>query len=197
MRMVGKIAMVSLLCAALACSPRDFLTRRLARDLIAGAEGFKAPQDFWLKTGLVSNREFDSPETLVLQRRGWIIGTQQKCPPGMEPAPCWDVILSPAGVDAFKPLITNGASETSAIHVARREFVDITEISKSGNFADVEFTWHWVATNEVGTALYDSGVRYRSTVAFRRYDDGWRVITEQLRSNQTLEDALRNAQTAP
>ena len=51
--------------------------------------------------------------------------------------------------------------------------------------------------NEVGAALYDSGARYRSTVAFRRFDDGWRVVTEQFRSNQSIEEALRDAQPAP
>ncbi len=83
---------------------------------------------------------------------------------------------------------------TGTVKVARREVVDITGISKSGNFADVEFTWHWIPLNEVGTALYDSGVRYHSTVAFRRYDDGWRVLTERVRRDQTLEDALRDSQ---
>ncbi len=84
-----------------------------------------------------------------------------------------------------------------SVRVARRELLEITGISKAGNFADVDFTWHWIALNEVGSALYDSGVRYRSTVAFRSYDDGWRVVTEPIRSNQSLDDALRNAQTAP
>ncbi len=185
---------VMLLCSTIACSPRDFLSRRLARDLIAGAEAFRAEQVFSLKTGVVSNQEFNSPESLVLQRRGWIIGTQQKCPPTTAPAPCWDIVLSPAGVDTFKPLLRSGPMGTGTVKVARREVVDITGISKSGNFADVEFTWHWVPLNEVGTALYDSGVRYRSNVSFRRYDDGWRVLTEQVRSDQTLEDALRNSQ---
>jgi hypothetical protein len=35
-------------------------------------------------------------------------------------------------------------------------------------------------------------------VGFRSYDDGWRVVNENVRSNQTMEDALRNAEaTAP
>jgi hypothetical protein len=197
MRIAATIAAALLLCSAVACSPRDFLTRRLGRDLIAGAEPFKSPQVFWLRTGVVSNKDFNSPDSLVLQRHGWIIGTEEKCPPGVEPAPCWDVVLSPAGVATFKSLIPNAASGITAVQVAHRELVEITGISKAGNFADVEFTWHWVPTNEVGTALYDSGVHYRSAVAFRRYDDGWRVVTEQVRSNQSLEEALRNAQAAP
>jgi hypothetical protein len=196
MRLAATIAAV-LLCSSVACSPRDFLSRRLARDLIASAEAFRVEQVFSLKTGVVSNGDFNSPESLVLQRRGWIIGTQQKCPPAITPAPCWDVVLSPAGVDTFKSLLPSGATGIVAFKVARREVVEITGISKSGNFADVEFLWHWVPTNEVGNALYDSGVRYRSTVSFRRYDDGWRVLTEQVRSDQTLEDALRNSQPAP
>ena len=83
------------------------------------------------------------------------------------------------------------------IKAAEREIVEITGISKAGNFADVEFLWHWVALNEVGGALYDSGVHYRSTVGFRKFDDGWRVQTEPLHNNQPLDDALRTAQPAP
>ncbi len=72
--------------------------------------------------------------------------------------------------------------------------ISITGISKAGNFADVEFLWHWVSLNPVGAALYDSGVRYRSTVAFRGYDDGWRVVEQNTPRDQTLEEALHNAQ---
>ncbi len=192
----GLVLLFPLLCAALACSPRDFLTRRLAADLISASPTFKAPQVFWLKTGIVSNREFNSPDSMVLQHRGWIIGTQQKCPPGAEPPPCWDVVLSPLGVDVIRPLIPvadPGAGPTS-IHVARRELVAISGISKTGNFADVEFTWRWVALNPVGSALYDSGVHYRSVVQFRAYDDGWRVFDEPARANQPLDESLRNAE---
>ena len=191
--------MTVVLCAAPACSPRDFLTRRLAGDLISASDTFKAPQVFWLKTGIVSSKDFNSPDSLVLQRQGWIIGSQQKCPAGVDPPPCWDIVLSPHGVDVFRSLIsesTHGGTQVP-IRVARRELVDITGVSKVGNFADVEFLWHWVATNEVGSALYDSGVRYRSIVGFRNYDDGWRLQTEPLRNNQSLDDALRNAQPAP
>jgi hypothetical protein len=199
MRIPKALLLTVVLCLAPACSPRDFLTRRLAADLISGSDAFKAPQVFWLKTGIVSNKDFNSPDSLVLQRQGWIIGTQQKCPAGVDPPPCWDVVLSPHGVDAFRSLIsesTHGGTQVP-IRVARRELVDVTGISKAGNFADVEFLWHWVAMNEVGSALYDSGVRYRSTVGFRSYDDGWRVQTEPLRNNQPLDDALRTAQPAP
>jgi hypothetical protein len=186
------------LCIAPACSPRDFISRRLATDLISSSEAFKAPQVFWLKTGIVSNKDFNSPDSLVLQRRGWTIGTQQKCTAGVDPPPCWDVILSPHGVDTFRSLISESTrgGTLMPIRVAQREIVDITGISKAGNFADVEFLWHWVPLNEVGGALYDSGVRYRSTVGFRSYDDGWRVQSELLHNNQPLDDALRTAQPA-
>lgn len=191
----------ALLCSGLACSPRDFLTRRLAADLITASETFKTPQVFWLKTGIVSNRDFNSPDSMVLQHRGWIIGTEQKkCPPGVDPPPCWDVVLSPFGVDVFRPLIsdTSPGIGPMSLHVARRELVNITGISKAGTFADVEFTWRWVALNPVGAALYDGGVYYRSTVGFRSYDDGWRVVNEAVPSNQSLEEALHNAEpTAP
>ena len=174
------VALMTLLCLIPGCSPRHYLTRRLAGDLISASEVFKAPQTVWIATGVVSNKDFNSPESMVLQRRGWIIGTQQKkCSAGVEPEPCWDVVLSPLGVDIIRPLIASGSSATGsmAIQAVRRELVGISGISKAGNFADVEFTWHWVALNKVGEALYDSGVRYRSTVAFRSYDDGWRVVS--------------------
>lgn len=196
MRTTKILALALCLCAALACSPRDFLTRRLAADLISGSEIFKAPQIFWLKTGPVSNKDFNAPEALVLQRRGWIIGTETKCPPGLEPPPCWDVVLSPLGVGTFRPLIGPDAGNLVAVRVARRELIDITGISKSGNAAEIEFTWRWNPINEVGSALNDRGVRYRSTVAFRSYDDGWRLVEEPLRTNQSLDEALRNAQPA-
>lgn len=82
------------------------------------------------------------------------------------------------------------------VHVARRELVSITGISKAGSLADVEFLWHWVPLNDVGKALFDSGVNYHATVGFRNYDDGWRVVAGPTRSNQPLEDALHNSQPA-
>jgi hypothetical protein len=187
-----------LLCTTLGCSPRDFLTRRLAADLISASEVFRTPQMFWLTTGVVSNKDFNSPDSMVLQRRGWISGSEEKCPPGVEPSPCWDVVLSPLGVETIRPLVVGGAVGTGPIpiQVARRQLVGVTGISKSGNLADVEFTWRWVSLNPIGAALYDAGVRYRSTVGFRGYDDGWRVVNEGAHTNQTMDDALRTAESS-
>ena len=168
----------------------------MAADLISASETFKAPQVFWLKTGIVSNRDFNSPDTMVLQRRGWIIGTQQKCPPGVEPPPCWDVVISPLGVDTFRPLISDispGVAPMS-LPVARREMVNVTGISKAGTFADVEFSWRWGALNPVGAALYAAGVNYRSTVGFRSYDVGWRVVDAAVKTSPSLEESLRTAE---
>jgi hypothetical protein len=196
MRIRKVFLLAVLLCLGLGCSPRDFLTRRLAADLISASDAFKAPQLFWLRTGIVSNKDFSSPDSMVLQRRGWIIGTEQKCPAGIDPPPCWDVLLSPLGVDTIRPLISTALPENGpiGIQVARRELVNISGISKAGNFADVEFTWRWVSINQVGAALYDGGVHYRSTVGFRGYDDGWRVVEQNIPSNQSLDEALRGAQ---
>ncbi|MGB6385711.1 MAG: hypothetical protein WBE45_09450 [Terriglobales bacterium] len=196
MRTWKLLLLAVLLCLSLSCSPRDFLTRRLAADLISASEVFKAPQLFWVKTGIVSNKDFSSPDSMVLQRRGWIIGNEQKCPAGVDPPPCWDVLLSPLGVGTIRPLISSALPDNGpiGIQVARRELVSISGISKAGNFADVEFTWRWVSINQVGAALYDSGVHYRSTVGFRGYDDGWRVVEQNVPSNQSLDEALRNAQ---
>jgi len=199
MRTAKALAVTVSLFLALACSPRDFLTRRLATDLISASEAFRAPQVFYLRTGVISNKDFSAPDSLVLQRRGWIIGNPAPCPVGVEPPPCWDVLLSPHGVEVFRPLMPNPTPGASLVEIrlARRQLLEITGISRADNNAEVEFTWHWVALNEVGTALYDNGVRYRSTVAFRKYDDGWRVTTEAVHGNQTLDEALHNAQPAP
>src|SRR5271154_5432937 len=185
-----------LLCLGLGCSPRDFLTRRLAADLISASDTFKASQLFWLRTGIISNKDFSSPESMVLQRRGWVIGTEQRCASGVEPPPCWDVVLTPLGVETIRPLIAHALPDNGpiAIQVARRELLGISGISKTGNVADVEFTWRWVSINQIGAALYDSGVHYRSTVGFRGYDDGWRVVELSVPGNQPLDDALHNAQ---
>jgi hypothetical protein len=200
MRTAKTLLLAVLLCLIPGCSPRDFLTRRLAADLISANDTFKAPQVFWLSTGIVSNKDFSSPDSMVLQRHGWIIGTEQKCSAGIGPPPCWDVVLTPLGVDTIRPLISTAlpGNGSIGIQVARRELLSISGIAKAGNVADVEFTWRWASINPVGEALYDSGVRYRSTVGFRGYDNGWRVVVQNVPSNQPLEEALRNAQpTAP
>jgi hypothetical protein len=197
----AKISLLAVLfCLILGCSPRDFLTRRLAADLISASDAFKAPQVFWLSTGIVSNKDFSSPDSMVLQRHGWIIGTEETCPAGIDPPPCWDVVLTPLGVDTIRPLISTALPGNGpiGIQVASRELLSISGIAKAGNFADVEFTWRWASINPVGEALYDGGVHYRSTVGFRGYDNGWRVVVQNVPSNQPLEEALRNAQpTAP
>jgi hypothetical protein len=184
--------------ALLSCSPRDFLSRRLATDLIAASDSFNTSQQFVLRTGVVSNKEYLSPEYLVLQRRGWISATSSACSPGIAPAPCWDVLLTPSGVDTVRTLVAaEDASKPSiAIPAAKRELIAVTGISKQGNFADVEFTWKWVPANEVGDALYSGDLHYKSTVGFREYDDGWRIAPTSARPGQTMDDALKNAEPA-
>jgi len=202
--LLGVLLCLILLWMDLGCSPRNFLTRRLAADLISASDTFKEPQLFSLRTGIVSNKEFSAPDYMVLQQRGWLIGSEVKCPAGIDPPPCWDVLLTPLGVETVRPLISSAVTGNGRdngpmeIPVARRQLLGISGISKAANVADVEFTWRWVSINQVGAALYDSGVRYRSTVGFRGYDDGWRVVEQTIPSNQTLDEALRNAQpTAP
>ena len=179
MRKLWIVSLVALLCAAPACSPRDFLTRRLAADLIAGSDVFKSPQQFWLRTGVVSSKDYSSPEYLVLQHRGWITGTSVPCEPkapGFRATPpaCWDVVMTPLGVDAFRALLPNNSTPAQyfSVPIAKRDLVEVTGISKAGNFADVEFRWKWVPMNEVGAALSSGGVVYNSVVGFRQYDDG-------------------------
>ena len=177
------------------CSPRDFLTRRLASDLIATSNPFRAPQQFQLHTGVLPNDDYLSQEYLLLQHHGWLSATKAPCPPALLPPPCWDVALTPSGVDTFQDLIPPGDADKQSftIPAARRELVAITGIAKQGAIADVEFTWHWIPLNEVGAVLYPGDGHYRSTVALQDYDDGWRLMQGNSRP-QTLDEALKNAE---
>jgi hypothetical protein len=191
---------VAVLCISTACSPRDFLTRRLAAALIAGSDTFTVPQQFLLRTGPVSNKDFSSPQYLVLQHRGWIIGSATACPADVTPPPCFDVAFTPLGVDTFRDLIRGSETgkQTFNIPTARRELVSITGISKEDNLAEVEFTWRWAPQNEVGSALNVGGLQYRSSVAAKHYDDGWRLVDGSApRGGQSLDDALKNAEPIP
>ncbi len=193
------LSALALLCLNAACSPRDFLTRRLATDLIAGSDTFKATQKFWLRTGTTSNQDYFSPEYLVLQHRGWITAANVACPPAVAPPPCWDVALTPLGVGVFRDLIPANTvqSQYFGVPVARRQLTGVTGISKNGAVADVDFLWKWVPLNEAGQALFAGDVQYKSTVTFRLYDDGWRVAEAAMpKTNQGLDDALKNAQPA-
>ena len=187
-----------LLCLLAGCTPRDFLTRRLAADLIVSSPAFKTAQQFSLNIGIVSNKDYLSPEYLVLQHAGWLTGVRVKCPPNLAPPPCWDVALSPMGVETFRDLIpSNGVGRPPfTIPTARRDLVAITGISRNGNLADVDFTWKWLPLNEVGDALYAGGVRYSCTVGFKHYDDGWRVLEPAGPANTTqdLDSALKNSE---
>jgi hypothetical protein len=181
------------------CSPRDFLTRRLAADLIAGSQTFRAQRQFQLHTGVIANQDYLSPNYLALQHRGWISTTNAPCPPALAPPPCWDVALTPSGVDTLQSLIAPGDAEKPSFNIpaARRELIAITGIAKQGNIADVEFTWRWIPLNEVGAVFYSSDAHYRSTASFRCYDDGWRLAESAARSGQPLDEALKNAEPAP
>jgi hypothetical protein len=190
MRKLWIVSIVGLLCAAPACSPRDFLTRRLASDLIAGSDVFKSSQQFWLRTGVISGKDYSSPEYLVLQHHGWITGTSVECEPKVlghraSPPACWDVVLTPSGVDVFRALLPNNTSPGQSFSVP-----------VAGNFADVEFQWKWVPMNELGAALSSGGAVYTSVVGFREYDDGWRVMQSSGHNNQSLDEALKNTDPA-
>lgn len=186
----------ALLWFAVSCSPRDFLTRRLATDLIAGSDTFKTTQLFWLRTGVVSNKDYTSPEYVVLRRRGWITGSGVACPPDLVPPPCWDMVITPLGVDALRDWVTASAASSQyiSVPVAQRELLAVSGIHKNGTVADVDFQWRWAAVNDVGAALYAKATEYNSTVSFVHYDDGWRLIEgNAVKSAQGLNDALRNA----
>src|SRR5271169_975286 len=99
------LVLALLLLASLAWSPRDFLTHRLAAAMISNSASFRSPQEFSVHTGVVSNQDYLSPETLVLLQRGWLSATNAKCPNGLTPPPCWDLALTPSGVDTFHSLM--------------------------------------------------------------------------------------------
>jgi hypothetical protein len=192
---------ITILCTAsllllTSCSPRDFLTRRLAADLIATSDTFRVQQQFQLRLGAVANKDYLSPDYLALQHHGWISATNIPCPPVLALPPCWDVMLTPSGVDTFQSLIAPGDAENQSITIpaARRELLAITGIARQGNVADIEFTWRWIPLNEVGAVFYSPDAHYRSTVGFRRYDDGWRVVQGVPHPGQPLEEALKNVE---
>ncbi len=180
------------------CSPRDFLTRRLAADLIAASPTFRAQQQFQMRIGILSNKDYLSPDYLALQHRGWISATQARCPAEIAPPPCWDVALTPSGVDTFQALVAPGdaGKQSFSIPAAHRELVEVTGMVKQGSTADVEFTWKWIPANEVGAAFYTPAAHYRSTANFRSYDDGWRLV-ETPHPVQSLDEALKSAEPAP
>jgi len=194
-----QLAFVATLLLLSACSPRDFITRRLATDLILSSSDFRAHQRFALQTGVLSGKDYPSPEYLVLQHRGWISATTARCPRELTPPPCWDVVLTPSGVDAVRSAIPGEQNNGSllALPVARRELVGVTGIARQGDAADVEFTWKWTPLNEIGAALYSGDLQYKSTVAFRKFDDGWRMLERNLHSGQSIDDALKNAEPIP
>lgn len=182
------------------CVQRDPLTRAFAAEAISASESFKTPQQFFLRTGVIANKDYMSPEYLVLQRRGWITGVTVPCTADVAPPPCYDVALTPIGVETFRDLIPTDikAKQYFPISTAHRQMVSVTGISRVDNLADVDFIWHWVPMNEVGAALVSSAVNFRSTVGFKHYDDGWRVIEgTATKSNQSIDDALRDAQPQP
>jgi hypothetical protein len=192
------LVLTLLLLASLAWSPRDFLTHRLASAMIAASPAFKSPQQFWLRTGVVSNQDYLSPEYLVLLQRGWLSATGARCTANVAPPPCWDIALTPSGVDTFRALMapSDTGKPSFSIPAAKRELVAITGISKQGGVGDVDFIWKWDPINEVGAAVYSGDLSYRSTVGFRSYEDGWHLVQTPFHSGQSIDDALKNAEPA-
>lgn len=180
------------------CTPRDLLSRRLAGDLIAASPTFRTQPRFQLRTGIVSNQDYLSSDYVVLQHRGWISAANAHCPAELTPPPCWEITLTPSGVDTFQSLVAPGDAnkQSFTIPAARRELIAVTGIARQGDNADIGFTWQWIPLNEVGAVLYSSDVHYRSTVGFRNYDDGWRLVESTPHPTQSIDDALKNAEPA-
>ena len=180
------------------CSPRDFISRRLATDLILSSTQFRVHQRFVLQTGVLSSKDYPSPEFLVLQHRGWISATTAPCTRELTPPPCWDVLLTPSGVDAVRSAMPGEQNNASllSVPVAQRGLVNVSGIARQGDSADVEFVWKWTPLNEIGAALYSGDLQYKSMVAFRKFDDGWRMLERNPHSGQSMDDALKNAEPA-
>lgn len=186
------------ICFCFRPAPRDFLTRRLAADLIAGSDTFRTPQLWQLHTGIISNKDYLSPEYLLLLHRGWISAIRATCIPAVAPPPCWNTTLTPSGVDTFQSLIapSDVGKQSFSVPVARRELITITGVAKQGNVADVEFSWKWIPMNEVGALLHRTDAGYQSTASFRSYDDGWRLVERASYPAESFDEALRNAEPA-
>ena len=114
------------------------------------------------------------------------------------------MLLTPLGVETDPSLISNalpgiGTGERQRsieIQVALRELLGITGISQNRSLRRRGFTWRWVSINAGGRSTLRQRSTYRSTVGFRGYDDGWRVVEQAIPANQPLEESLRNAQPA-
>jgi len=147
-----------------------------AADLIAGSEGFRDAQQFWLRTGIMSNKTiFPGLPGTRAPRLDFRI--KHRLPFRHQSAPCWDVALTPNGVNIFHDLILrmpelhnisvcSGAKRTAGSdrHKPKR--------SAGGSGFSLE-----VDPAECrGAALYNENVEYISTAGFRQYDDGWRLI---------------------
>src|SRR5262249_4019934 len=132
MRKPTLVTLMFVLSSLLACSPRNYLTRQLASDLIGASDAFKATQRFWLRTGPISNKDYVSLQYLVLQRHGWINASNTACPAQIGPPPCWDVVLTPLGVETFRNLMQGDAAQSNyfSVPAARRQLVSVNGISK-------------------------------------------------------------------
>ena len=72
-----------------------------------------------------------------------------------------------------------------AVPVAE-ELVAVTGIAQAGQLRRRRIDLASGTLNEVGAALYSGDLQYKSVVAFRNYDDGWRIIEGRsaLRANR-------------
>ena len=105
------------------------------------------------------------------------------------------------GEKLYETLLSREESASAAdlgnyfsVPAARRQLLSVDGISKDESLAEVDFVWKWAPLNEVGTAFYGDGVQYTSTVGFRKYDDGWRVMeSTQPKHYPSMDEALKDA----
>ena len=183
------------------CSPRDYLTRRLAADLYLRLRPFQnaaavhSANRRHFQQGLHRPTRISGPATSRLE----ISATTVACPAGLTPSPCWDIMLTPSGRrngPSAGPRLKKPSARRSPFPSPKERRSSASPASASrATITNVEFTWKWNALNEIGAALYSSDLQYKSTVGFREYDDGWRIVIAQSipRPAQTLDDALKGA----
>ena len=180
-----------------ACSPRDFLTRRLATDLIAGSDSFKTHPAILAANGrdLQQRLHFARIRDLAPAR---LDHGQRRC---LSSRNCCSAVLGHGDHSAGSGRPARlGFRDRSQFSIHQR--ASGTERTAGGHghsqgrksWADVDFLWRWAAVNEVGAALYARNYRVQLHVGFVHYDDGWRVIEGGgLKGSQSLSEALKNA----
>jgi hypothetical protein len=61
------------------------------------------------------------------------------------------------------------------IPVRTRRLIEVGRVTSSPHLVEVGFAWRWIPVGDIGVSLAGEGPVRRSSVAFWRYEDGWRM----------------------